>query len=102
MSAKKREKTLDDYIQEADTEIPPFRLPVNEEITIEIPAPSLNAMIEFDDELDTMKRIRLIAGDANYDKLIELLGGKNFQVFNKITDDIRKHFKLGESDASPA
>lgn len=102
MPPKKREKTLDDYIQEAAGQTKPFRLPISDDLTLEIEAPSLNAMIEFENTLDGLKRLELVVGKDHYEKLIELLGDKPYLVFNKITDDIRDHFGLGETPASPS
>lgn len=89
-------KTWDQYVDEAKVE--PFRLPVSEEETIVIEAPSGVALMRIMQGIrsgDLELILRALTGEQ-WERITELLGGASHKALPSLTEDMLDHFDLYE------
>jgi hypothetical protein len=89
-------KTWDEYVEEAKIE--PFRLPISDDETLVIEAPTGAALIQIMRGLregDLELILASLTGDQ-WERLQELLGGVGHKAMPKLTEDLMDHFDLYE------
>jgi hypothetical protein len=96
-TTKKAPKTYDlrTYVQEATKA--PFDLLVDDDTTISVPAPSVRVILELAKvpEDEPLELLELFVGDS-FEDLFDAIGDCPAGVFEKLLEDLRKHFGLGE------
>lgn len=86
---------------QAKAERTPFELDVDTDRTIVIQPPSADQMFKLERALDSEEGVKIVCGDAA-DEVLDLFRPLPAEVFEAFSDDLKKHFGLGESDASSA
>lgn len=84
---------LADYRREANR--PPFVLEIDEERTLEIPAPDTNTILDVQGAVDVRQQVKLLTGDK-YGELMDVIGGEQGGVLKQLMRDLSEHFNLGE------
>lgn len=84
---------LADYRKQANK--PPFPLELDEERTLEIPAPSTNALLDAQATADVREQLKLMTG-VKYEELLEVIGEEQGGVLKVLLKDLSDHFGLGE------
>jgi len=84
---------LADYRREANK--PPFPLEIDDERTLEIPAPDTNTILDVQATADVRQQVKLLTGDK-YTELMEVIGGEQGGVLKQLMRDLSEHFNLGE------
>jgi hypothetical protein len=89
-------KTWNQYVEEAKIE--PFRLPVSDDETLVIEAPTGTALIQIMRGLRTGDLELILASltGNQWERLQELLGGVGHKAMPKLTEDLMDHFDLYE------
>lgn len=102
---KKSPQTYDlrAYIHEASKA--PFELRISDEEVLEIPAPTVDRILDAGtmDQSDLRESLRILVGDEVYDEFMEAVGDAPVGALRPLIADIQEHFGLGnegESDAS--
>jgi len=86
--------SLDKYRSEVKGE--PFVLDVSTDETLTIPRPTGDVIFAIEDAMSSKETIEALAGDQA-PRLLEIVGGEDAAVMKALSEDMQKHFQLGDS-----